>query len=82
MEASQNAPFEPYIPKKLEKFLKAYKPKEGITLHDIFDDVLAVMQEFETQRSKARGQYSFHAVYCEDLNKFLRLIKGKYPNAE
>ena len=49
---------------------------------DIADDVCAVMYEFECQRSKARGRYCFDVVYHEDLNKFLRLIEDKHPNAK
>lgn len=82
MKTSQATTFDPYIPTELGKALEAYKPKNGITLHDVFGDVLAIMEEFENQRCKARGKYSFYAVYYEDLNKFLRLIKDKYPNAE
>ena len=82
MKVLQSTTFEPYIPKKLGKALKAYKPKKGVTLDDVFDEVYAIMREFEAQRGKARGSYSFAVVYYEDLNKFLSLIQEKYPNAK
>lgn len=82
MKVSEDTAFEPYIPEELGNMLNAYKPKEGVTLHDVFDKVLAIMEEFERQRSNARGKYSFYGVYFQDLNKFLMLIQDKHPNAK
>lgn len=82
MKVLQNTTFEPYIPAELGNALNTYKPKEGIALADIFDDVYAIMEEFEKQRCKARGKYSFDVVYYGDLNKFLRLIQDRHPNAK
>lgn len=82
MDTLQNNVFNPYISKKLKKFLKAYKPKESITLPDVVDEVRVIMYEFECQRFKTRGRYSSDVVYSEDLDKFLKLIESRYPNAK
>ena len=78
----QNTTFEPCIPEKPGKALKAHKPKKGVTLHDVFDEVYAIMQELESRRGKARGSYSSAVAYHGDLNEFLGLMQDKHPNAK